>query len=418
MYSANFFNYLGLYSNMGGEASPGTPRKLANEMLDRLPAALWSDPNKTFLDPSMTNGMFYFLMVERLFDGLAEKIPDPYKRITHILTKQVWGYEMNEAPFEFVKKMLNKQFGIGSSINIEPNLCYNNILDEELNMKFDVVVMNPPYNPPRKEGSKGTGHSQTIYQAFVKRLMDDGLRQGGYMLAVHPPKWRKPESNRAKTIFSLLVKNNHMTHLSMRNKKEGISTFGAGTAYDFYCVKKLDKQHKMKTMVSDQQHNNFSISLYEECWFPGFEHENVSKLIANKGEKTCKVLFSRSAYGSDKRHISKTNDSNFRFPVYHSITKSGVRIYFSNTDSNGFFGIPKVIVSKNEKIRDIIVDHKGVYGMTEYCFGIPIKDQKDGESLKTFLMTKEFGKILESTKWTGPLIEWRMFNYFKDGFWR
>ncbi len=166
MYSTSFFNYLGLYSNMGSEASPGTPRQLANEMLDRLPAALWSDPNKTFLDPSMTNGMFYFLMVERLFDGLAEKIPDPYKRITHILTKQVWGYEMNEAPFEFVKKMLIQQFGIGSGINIEPNLCYNNILDEELNMKFDVVVMNPPYQDAPKSkknnGNRATGGNTAL----------------------------------------------------------------------------------------------------------------------------------------------------------------------------------------------------------------------------------------------------------------
>ena len=87
MFSSNFWTTLSLYSNMGNESCPGTPRKLADEVLDKLPSYLWSDPNKTFLEPCFSNGTLYFLMIERLFYGLENVIPDPKERIKQILTK-------------------------------------------------------------------------------------------------------------------------------------------------------------------------------------------------------------------------------------------------------------------------------------------------------------------------------------------
>ena len=182
MYNDTFFSYLGLYSNTGDEASPGTPRQLANEMLDKLPTDLWSDPNKTFLDPSMTNGMFYFLLVERLFYGLSDKIPCPKARISHILTKQVWGYEMNKSPFEYVEDMLNQQFDIGVSIDVQPNIYCSNIIEKELNMKFDVVVMNPPY----QMSSGKSNASKAIYHKFVE-MLDEHTKD--YMIALMPARW-------------------------------------------------------------------------------------------------------------------------------------------------------------------------------------------------------------------------------------
>lgn len=42
-----------------------TPMALVEEMLDRLPAELWSDPRKTFIDPSCGNGNFLVAVVDR-----------------------------------------------------------------------------------------------------------------------------------------------------------------------------------------------------------------------------------------------------------------------------------------------------------------------------------------------------------------
>ncbi len=45
-----------------------TPEPLVNEMLDKLPAEVWSDPQKTFLDNSAGNGNFLVAVLQRKLD--------------------------------------------------------------------------------------------------------------------------------------------------------------------------------------------------------------------------------------------------------------------------------------------------------------------------------------------------------------
>ncbi|MEQ6897960.1 Eco57I restriction-modification methylase domain-containing protein [Microbacterium sp. KR10-403] len=77
-----------------------TPPELANQMLDTVAeawadahdgASIWSDPDVTFLDPFTKSGVFLREITRRLTNGLAEQIPDLWKRVDHILTKQVYG---------------------------------------------------------------------------------------------------------------------------------------------------------------------------------------------------------------------------------------------------------------------------------------------------------------------------------------
>lgn len=42
-----------------------TPEPLVNEMLDKLPQDVWSNPNKTFLDNSAGNGNFLVVILRR-----------------------------------------------------------------------------------------------------------------------------------------------------------------------------------------------------------------------------------------------------------------------------------------------------------------------------------------------------------------
>lgn len=410
MYSANFFNYLGLYSNMGNEASPGTPRQLANEMLDRLPADLWSDPNKTFLDPSMTNGMFYFLMVGRLFDGLSEKIPDPRKRIVHILTKQVWGYEMNKAPFDFVKKMLNQQFGIGSSINIEPNLCYNNILDKELNMKFDVVVMNPPYQAPQEaDGKRGGG--DLLWHKFVKNSISSFTKSNGYICAVHPSGWRKPPSERSKYngMFELMTNDHHMEYLELHDSKDGAKTFNAGTRYDWYVIA---KNKTGTTIIKDDKGGLCELDLKDCEWLPNHSFQEVFSLLgAGAG-----VIYNVSNYETRKKWTSNEKTNEFCYPLLHSTTKKGNKYWYSSRNDKGHFGISKVIFG-DSGINDVVIDIDGKFAMTQHAMALPVNNYEDALSAKQYLMSEKFSNVLDACSWSNFQIDWRMFTYFKEGFW-
>ncbi|MGN0076425.1 MAG: Eco57I restriction-modification methylase domain-containing protein, partial [Parafannyhessea sp.] len=73
-----------------------TPPELVNQMLDMLPAELWSDPDATFLDPACKSGVFLREIAKRLIDGLAEQFPDLDERLEHIFKKQIFGIATTE----------------------------------------------------------------------------------------------------------------------------------------------------------------------------------------------------------------------------------------------------------------------------------------------------------------------------------
>ncbi len=52
-----------------------TPPSLANEMLDMLPADLWSNKDAKFLDPVCKSGVFLREIAKRLLNGLEKEIP-------------------------------------------------------------------------------------------------------------------------------------------------------------------------------------------------------------------------------------------------------------------------------------------------------------------------------------------------------
>ena len=77
-----------------------TPPELASQMLHSVAAAwaddndggdIWANPDVTFLDPFTKSGVFLREIVSRLTRGLEPLMPDLWKRVDHILTKQVYG---------------------------------------------------------------------------------------------------------------------------------------------------------------------------------------------------------------------------------------------------------------------------------------------------------------------------------------
>ena len=74
-----------------------TPAILINELLDQLPISVWSDPDRTWLDPAAGLGNFPMLIYKRLRHGLAKRIPDLDARNHHIFTKMLFMVELNKS---------------------------------------------------------------------------------------------------------------------------------------------------------------------------------------------------------------------------------------------------------------------------------------------------------------------------------
>ena len=73
-----------------------TPPKMANQILDLLPKAIWCDKNVRFLDPVCKSGVFLREIAKRLNVGLETVIPDKQERINHIYKNQLFGMAITE----------------------------------------------------------------------------------------------------------------------------------------------------------------------------------------------------------------------------------------------------------------------------------------------------------------------------------
>jgi len=85
-----------------------TPEPLVNEMLDKLPAEVWIDTSKTFLDNSAGNGNFLVAVLQRKLDHGH----DPLQALSTIYGVELMYdnvEEMHHRMYTIVKDLLHTQ---------------------------------------------------------------------------------------------------------------------------------------------------------------------------------------------------------------------------------------------------------------------------------------------------------------------
>jgi hypothetical protein len=147
-----------------------TPRKVVKLMIDKLEEEnpdIFSDKDKTFADLYVKSGLYLTEIVTRLYAGLAEQIPDEKQRIKHILENQIYGFAPSEIIFNIAKSYVyggyadidNSHFQCRDLAEIGKN-------GGDLDMRFDVVVGNPPY---QEDSVGGSTSSAPIYHMFMDK---------------------------------------------------------------------------------------------------------------------------------------------------------------------------------------------------------------------------------------------------------
>ena len=391
-----------------------TPLELVKEMLATLPEEVWSNPNLKWLDPANGTGPYPLMIIYRLMNGLKDWEPDEEKRYKHIVEKMIYVCELQPKnmflyicavdPWDMYQ--LNIYTGSFLDFGGPKVVIFDKHMKEVWNVdKFDIVIGNPPYN-----GAE-TGGGNSLWDKFIRKSIPM-INQDGYLVLVHPSSWRKPPSTRSKTkdIWGLLTKDNQLLYLEIHSIQDGIKVFNAGTRYDFYCMRK--RKERFSTTIVDEIGKKTKIDLYDWNFLPNYNLDKISTLLG----EGCEILFSRSAYGQDGKHVSDSESDIFRYKLVHSITKDGPRFLYSSRNDRGLLNVSKVIFGESG-LNAAIIDMNGDFAMTSHSFAIKVDSLEQAEILRNTLLSEKFKEIIKSCMWGNFAIDWRLFTFFKKDFW-
>jgi hypothetical protein len=278
--------------------------------------------------------------------------------------------------------------------------------------KFDVIVMNPPYQNFFAETNK---KSQPLWDKFVIKTISQ-LIDGGYLVAVHPDSWRRIDGD-FKLVGNLL-KNKQILYLEVHNKYDGQKTFGASTSYDFYCLRNVPNTMFTKIKCMDGTTQRVDISKMD--FIPNGMYKEFEKLIAKKDEDKVNILYSSSDYGNYKKEqMSKELTEEHKYPcLYLTYKDASYKLWYSNTNQKGHFGIPKIIWSNG--ISSPIIDENGEYGVMNFACSI-VDDPKNLPFIQKAMLHPDFIKLMsfsDGDTGTGHRYNKKTISLFRKDFWK
>ena len=409
-----------------------TPPQVVNQMLDLLPTSLWSDPNARFLDPVSKTGVFLREIAKRLMMGLADQIPDVQERANHIFSQQLYALAITELTAllsrrsVYCSKRANSDYSVCTTFTDEQgNIRYTPMRhtwengrcrycgasqevyargetleshayqfihttnpNQIFNMKFDVIIGNPPYQ--LEDGGGRESAAIPLYHLFVqqaKQLLPK------FLIMIIPARWysggRGLDDFREKMLHDLQIKEIHdfpetKDCFPGLNIRGGICYFLWEKGYQGKC--KVTNHYKGEQIIETRNliekgssifiRYNKSVSIFHKVRL--FNENTLNQFVSSSRPFGMRSNF--SAFKEEKTSIF--NIKLYRFGTYGFINKEQISM------NNQWLSKYKVLVSKASP------------GGDEYPHSIvsaPIIAEPNSACTETYLVIKDFDNYREAS---------------------
>ena len=410
-----------------------TPPEIANRMLDLLPKEIWSDSKVKFLDPFCKSGVFLREITKRLLDGLSEEIPDMQERLDHILHYQVYGMAITELTSLVSRRSLycskeaSSDYSISRFDEAAGNIAFHEIPhtwnestgkciycgasrevyergeDKEShayqfihtdnpkelfnNMKFDVIIGNPPYQ--LNDGGGRDSAAIPLYDKFVQKAKQLAPH---FLIMIIPARWytggrglddfrdNMISDTRLKVIHDYPETDDCFPGLNIRG---GVCYFLWDSLYHGDCTIINHIKGKMIEMKRPLKEANIPLLI----------RYNQSISIMKKVLKFKEVSLGKYV-STSKPFGMRSNFSDFT-----SIQTEMHSVKLYRFGENGY--VAKKIIVKNEKLIDHykVLVSKASPGGDEYPHSIvsqPIVSEPNSVCTETYLVIKDVDSRIEA----------------------
>jgi superfamily II DNA or RNA helicase len=390
-----------------------TSLKLVEEMLDKLPKEVWSDPNLKWLDPANGIGNFPVIIVKNLMEGLKEWQPDSDLRLKHILENMIYVCELQSKNMFIYLQLFDSEnkykmnFYRGSFIDEG----FSEVMKEWRVDKFDIVVGNPPY----QELKNGNKKSQSLWDKFVENTIKL-LSESGYVCFIHPSGWRDIDGLFKQTQKIMIDK--EILYLSIHSEKDGIKNFKADTRYDYYVMRNIKNNGDFLTKIRCQDGTVIETKLYNMDFIPNGMFNEILNILAKENDEKTNII-SDSSYHTQREFMSISENDINKYPCIYTVKNGDIpTFWYSDRNTNGHFGIPKLIWS-NGRIISVgsLIDREGKYGLSQFSYAI-VDEPENLENIKKAFDSKKFRNMMENCSVANMSINRKIISTFKKDFWK
>jgi hypothetical protein len=348
-----------------------TPQTLVEEMLDKIPDSVWENPASTFMDPCMGKGTFLIDILRRLTTIYGYSVEDAMSRI--------YGYDVRVKYINYLKRGGFK------------NIFHKDFLNENIDMKFDVIVGNPPYQSGNNKGNK-------LWIKFINKSME----LSNNICYVVPLSLMTSESKQIVDLRKKMVGKENVFNLT----KKDIFNVGEKVVY----FSSVESENNQTTIVFSETKSQIiqDITKRQPVDVDDDIKLSIFNKIENNTEKNDYVFdFNRNSNQTtpsrliSKGLVSKTQDDVFRYPVHHSASQmlySRVLVSEYSKDNETTYGKLKVVLNYSGGFIGDKYMFLSRNMIGKQMFGIVVDNEEQGNNLISAYSSKLFSWYISTEK--------------------
>jgi len=332
---------------------------LVSDILDQLPESVWTSKKTTFLDPALGGGQFVRAIERRLRAYGHKKLN---------IRKRVFGFEVSNLHIHFAVNKYNLlgQYALKT---------YDQFLKMDHDMKFDVIVGNPPY----QDGTLDGGQNK-IYNQFSKKALEL-LSDDGVMAFVTPTSILKMSKR-----FSLV----NMDGLKIVDFRAN-NYFTVGINICWWMVDRNysgDVTVYNNTGVTTQPNTNviYDYSIVDK------DFATLYEALKRATDTPSKRMFKQNNFGDASR---KVRSKDFTYKL-HKIEDNKIKITYWSSRVPYCHSQNKISIGMTKMLTNDAC-YVGKENFDSGYMIIDVKDETEVENIKSFILSDYF--IEHSNKW-------------------